>query len=576
MNQAKADFYKGMDISSLPELLDEGMQVKDFDGTPMDSFVLLQKYGVNSIRLRIWNKPENIPESKGYCDLQHTLQMAKRIKAHGMHFLLDFHYSDFWADPGQQRKPKEWEGLSFQELEEAVFTYTRDTLLALQREGVLPDVVQIGNEIRSGLLFPDGELPNYPQMVRLVNAGICGARAVAGKECLKVMIHLDQGGRYFYLKEWFSRAFENGLKDFDIIGLSYYPFWHGTFTDLRTTMERLLSDFGKPIMVVETAYAWRSSNAGFIDEAQERIAGFEATPQNQEKVLDLVMNIVASLPNKMGQGIYYWEPLSLPLPGQGGWGENMGLLNEEGRVMEGIRAFLFSREKQRCEDCAKVYQPQTIIIRPGQLPELPKEVQVLYYDGTIRSREVIWEDSEVNADRPGTYQVAGSIKGIAEKAKACVQIEEELPPAENLISDSNWNDGLARWEMTVDAEKIFTGFYPEFADPFPAPPINALRVEGSSNFSFQISQRVWITQSGRYRLTVEFKGTDTTGVDVRMFAHNEAEKWETVIHPTEHGWTVHSIENIVCERGYLTVGISIQAPPMYGMMRKFCLVFPAG
>ena len=138
-------------------------------------------------------------------------------------------------------------------------------------------------------------------MVQLVNAGIRGARAAAGKDEMQVMIHLDQGGRYFYLKEWFDCSFEAGLEDFDLIGLSYYPFWHGTFTDLKETMTKLIQDYKKPIMVVETAHAWRKSAHGFIDEQQEKIAGFPATPAGQKQVLDLVANIVASLPDEMGQ-----------------------------------------------------------------------------------------------------------------------------------------------------------------------------------------------------------------------------------------------------------------------------------
>ena len=123
--------------------------------------------------------------------------MAKKIKQEGFDFLLDFHYSDWWADPGQQRKPKAWENLHGTELEEAVYTYTKKVLCALKEAGAMPDMVQIGNEIRSGLLFPDGELPDYASMVRLVNAGIRAAREIGGKELL-IMIHLDQGGRYFY------------------------------------------------------------------------------------------------------------------------------------------------------------------------------------------------------------------------------------------------------------------------------------------------------------------------------------------------------------------------------------------
>ena len=118
------------------------------------------------------------------------------------------------------------------------------------------------------------------------------------------MVYLDQGGRYFYLKDWFDRAFEAGLSDFDVIGLSYYPFWHGTFNDLKETTKKLIQDFKKPIILAETAHAWRKSKNGFIDEAQEKIAGFAASPLGQRMVLDMDNTIMASLPDKMGRGIW--------------------------------------------------------------------------------------------------------------------------------------------------------------------------------------------------------------------------------------------------------------------------------
>ena len=142
------------------------------------------------------------------------------------------------------------------------------------------------------------------------------------KSCL-----LYTSGRYFYLKDWFDHAFEAGLSDFDVIGLSYYPFWHGTFNDLKETTKKLIQDFKKPIILAETAHAWRKSKNGFIDEAQEKIAGFAASPLGQRMVLDMDNTIMASLPDKMGRGIYYWEPLCIPRGDEGGWAENMGILD---------------------------------------------------------------------------------------------------------------------------------------------------------------------------------------------------------------------------------------------------------
>lgn len=566
------DFKKGMDISFLPELEDKGIKIKDFNGEEIDGLELVKKYGVNAIRLRIWNNPENVEESKGYCNFADTIKMAKRIKANQMSFMLDFHYSDYWADPGKQRKPKAWEKLSFLELKEAVFTFTRDTLLTLKEEGVLPNIVQIGNEIRSGLLFPDGELPDYKGMVELVNAGIQGARSVADSTTMQIMIHLDQGGRYFYIKEWFDKAFEAGLEDFDLMGLSYYPFWHGTFTDLKDTLNKLIYDYQKPIMIVETAHAWRKSAHGFIDESQEKIAGVSATPEGQKKVLDLVMNITASLPNQMGCGVYYWEPLCIPQAEEGGWSENMGLLDENGQVMEGIHAFEFTREKLRSKELAKVYEPPFIQIQEGKKPVLPEQLSLLYYDGTLEKKPVIWQE-ELPEWVEGTYSIQGKIEGVKEPVSCKIQVINEIPARKNLLLDSNWDDGLTQWDVKKSEDLVVAQIYPEFEDPFPAPPVNGIRVESPKNFTFSISQQVNITKEDYYNLQVEYKGTDTTDVEICLFIKTAEGISEIMIHPTEYEWERYEVKNVLCKPGKITVGINITSPPIYGLMRKFQL-FP--
>ncbi|MDL2301001.1 glycosyl hydrolase 53 family protein [Lachnospiraceae bacterium OttesenSCG-928-D06] len=568
------DFYKGMDISFLPEYLDKGMCIRDFDNTPTEALSLVAKYGVNALRLRIWNQPENVPESLGYCSLSHTLALGRKIKEMDMNFLLDFHYSDYWADPAKQNKPKAWEHLSFVELENAVYEYTRDVLLSLKKGDAMPDMVQIGNEIRSGLLFPDGELPDYSSMVRLVNAGIRGARAVGGQELL-IMIHLDQGGRYFYLKEWFDQAIKHGLLDFDLIGLSYYPFWHGTFTDLKETLMHLVTDYKKPIILAETAHAWRKSAHGFIDEAQEKIAGIDATPEGQKKVLDLVMNIMASLPDKMGRGIYYWEPLCIPEEEQGGWAENMGLLDENGKVMDGIKSFLFTREQYTPSAVAKIYQPDKMIVVQGNVPKLPTEVSALYYDGSIKKHRVTW-NTNFGEMKTGTYRLTGKATDIEAEITLQITIIDQLPAVSNLVHDPNWDDGLTRWNLDYSKEGVMVQLCPEFIQPFPAPPQNAIRIEAVKNFHFTISQQITLYEAGTYHFQVEYKGTDTTNVNISLFLESLSEQAdasfsETVIHPTEHEWQEYKTTLHMMKQGVVQVGIRITSPPVYGMFKQFKL-----
>ena len=161
-----------MDISSILELMDKGAAFFDNKGRNRRVFDILKENNINSVRLRIWNDPASVPEvAGGYCDLRHTLDLARVIKNYGMHFVLDFHYSDFWANPGQQKKPATWEKLDFEQLKKAVYDYTSEVILALKEIGCTPDMVQVGNEIRSGMLFPDGEVPDYKRLAQLVNQG---------------------------------------------------------------------------------------------------------------------------------------------------------------------------------------------------------------------------------------------------------------------------------------------------------------------------------------------------------------------------------------------------------------------
>lgn len=559
-------FYKGMDLSFLPQGMDEGMQVKDFDGTVMEPLALAKKYGVNSVRLRLWNQPENVPEAKGYCSLAHTIGLAKEIKKYGMSFMLDFHYSDFWADPGNQTKPLAWKNLHGEALEEAVYTFTRETLLTLEKEEVLPQIVQIGNEIRSGLLFPDGAVPDYKGMTALINVGIRGARSIADKNRLKVMIHLDQGGRYRFLKDWFDQAFAQGLLDFDVIGLSYYPFWHGTFMDLKDTAEQLVQDFGKPIMVVETAHAWRKSKKGFIDEEQEKIAGIPAAPKGQKQVVDMVMNIVASLPDKMGQGVYYWEPLCVP-NGEGGWNESMGILTEDGTVMEAVKSFAFTREQACPKKVAKLYHPKDIICvredRAKLTDMLAKQIQVLYYDGQARMADVLWEPLPENEEIE-QIELKGRVvcKESVEEYDTSVKISivERIETGANLAVNPRWEDGFFSWDMSKSDDEVKVSLSG-----------SGLTVESLMNFRFGISQTVRIDTAGVYRLKVSYRGVDTTGVDVRMFMETAKQYQDMVIHPADEEWTVYEMESIRCDAGMLTFGIKIAAPPVSARICGFYL-----
>jgi beta-galactosidase len=270
----------GADISFLPELEDKGIKFK-IDGEEVDAIKALKDNGFNYVRLRIFNNPETekgYSPSKGFCDLDHTKAMAKRVKEAGLKLLLDFHYSDYWADPQQQFKPSHWENLNFDELKSALKDYTKNVLNELKQQGTLPEMVQIGNEINHGMVWPDGHIGNLDNLAELIKAGIEGVKEV--DPSIIVMLHVALGGQNDESVFWFNNMMGRGV-DFDVIGLSYYPRWHCTLNDLQNNMADLIKRYDKDIILVEYSHVKREVN-----------------------------HITFNLPNGRGKGTCIWEPLN--------------------------------------------------------------------------------------------------------------------------------------------------------------------------------------------------------------------------------------------------------------------------
>lgn len=328
------EFIKGMDISTLLEEEACGAHYYD-NGTEGDLLEILKSYGANSVRLRLWNDPyaeDGSPYGAGTNDLEKTITMAKRALKLGMGFLLDIHYSDFWADPGKQVVPKAWKNYNEEELEQAVYDFTKETMEKLKENNAAPTLVQVGNELTNGLLWPTGKKPNFDAIARYINAGIRGVRAVDAK--VPVMIHLDNGGNNEMYREWFDNFIERGGA-FDIIGLSYYPFWHGTLDDLEYNMRDMAARYGKELIVAEVSMGFTMEDyAQYEKLSQENRQGmatrpklvehieYPMTPEGQSDFMKDIMKRIASIPG--GRGFYYWEPGWVPVPGCG-WATDAAL-----------------------------------------------------------------------------------------------------------------------------------------------------------------------------------------------------------------------------------------------------------
>lgn len=291
------DYMVGADLSFLMQSETNGFEFKE-NGVAKPGLEIFRTHGYNWIRLRLFHSPSELPN-----DLSYTIELAKAAKEMGYKFLLDYHYSDTWADPAKQYLPKAWEGLKQEVLVDSVFEYTKKTIISFRDAGVLPDMVQNGNEIINGMMWPNGKIPeNWDKLAELIQAGINGVHAGSGNHPSPlIMIHIDQGANLERTKYFFDKIFGYGIK-FDIIGQSYYPWWHGSLLELRENMHFMATTYQKPIVLVEVAYCSQPT------EYKDKLAPFPESPEGQKEFLEEVNKIVLNTPNHLGIGIFWWEP----------------------------------------------------------------------------------------------------------------------------------------------------------------------------------------------------------------------------------------------------------------------------
>lgn len=335
---------RGMDMSSVPKNEAFGAVYRTAGDVAGDPVTILRDAGVNYARLKVWVNPAD-----GFNDKARVLAMARRVDAAGMGLLVDFHYSDTWADPGAQKVPAAWASYDLARLANAVAAHTTDVLTALKNQGTPADMVQIGNEINPGMLVTggaaSGAVSSWSNLGTLLKAGANATRAV--QPDAKIVLHLtnlDSG--VSTLQWWYSQAQAQGVP-FDVIGLSFYGYWHGSLADLQAGATTLLAAFpGKQLAVVETAYGFTTAqddaHANIFSSASV-VPGFPATAAGQASYLRAVQNVVAGLPGNRGLGVFYWEGTWTAVAGSGwdpadpasgnGW-ENQAVFDFHDRLLQ--------------------------------------------------------------------------------------------------------------------------------------------------------------------------------------------------------------------------------------------------
>jgi arabinogalactan endo-1,4-beta-galactosidase len=329
----------GADISALARIEQAGGVFRD-GGQAGDAITILRAHGVATFRLRLFVNPPDTDVVVN--DLPYTVALAKRVKAAGAKFLLDLHYSDTWADPGHQTTPAAWASLPLDSLAAEVERYTDSVVTTLKAAGALPDIVQVGNEIDAGMLWPLGQLyvpgadtlAAWTNFTALLKAGIRGVRDALGPaDTVRILLHYSQGGDAGGTQWFFDHMNGYGVP-YDLIGLSYYPWWHGTVAALTANLQATALRYGKDILVVETSYPWRATSV-----TGTAAMAWAVSPQGQAQFVRDVESAVAATPGGHGAGLVWWYPEAIQVPGLFIWGGgSLALFDSTGNVLPAATA----------------------------------------------------------------------------------------------------------------------------------------------------------------------------------------------------------------------------------------------
>lgn len=337
-------FYAGADISALPWLERAGAVYRD-GNRPGDAIAILRSHGCNLFRIRLFVDPDrNFAHSGGAVqDLASVIALAQRVKASGAAFMLDLHYSDSWADPGHQPTPAAWAELDPVAMVTKLHDYTRDVLQRCAAAGVAPDLVQVGNEITAGILWPTAQLykatgaaedRQWRELADLLNAGSRAVREESAAEhrTIRVVLHVDRGGRA--APAWFFRTLQRTPVDFDIIGLSFYPSWGDSIDTLKQNLSELIGTYHKDVLICETGYPRKP-----LADIHERAMAWPQTPAGQKQFLDELIALLHAQPDGHGIGYVWWYPEAVPVAGLRVWRDGAeAWFGDDGRLQPAAEA----------------------------------------------------------------------------------------------------------------------------------------------------------------------------------------------------------------------------------------------
>lgn len=584
------DFIRGMDASSVIAEEESGVRYYNFDGEEQDVFMTLAQAGVNYIRLRVWNDPYDAAGcgyGGGNCDVPKAMELGRRATQYGMKVCVDFHYSDFWADPKRQHAPKAWEGMSADEKCSALYEFTVESLSSILDAGVDVGMVQIGNEINNGM---SGE--SQPATVaKLLNSGSRAVRETAaayGKD-IQVAVHYTDLHQLDKL-ETIAANLEKNQVDYDIFAMSYYPYWHGSTQDMQAAMEMIQERYGKKTLIAETAYPYTDDDGDGTANSvssDDLVPGYPAGVQSQAT---MIRDICAAASDAGALGVFYWEGVWIPVgPATAdnspiwerygsGWAssyasdydpddaglyyggcswDNQAMFDWTGHPLSSLDVFRYLHYGADAPLAIVDIPDVKVTGSVGSELSMPDQVDVIYNDPSANAQiPVAWDEEQlasIDTTKAGEYTVSGRLQ---DGTKISAHVEIRL---QNLVENPGFeNPDTSMWKVTYAGNQNPTDFQTKADDAHSGDV--AFHFWSESEMEFVIEQEVTNLEPGTYELTVYAQGGDMSAdAQMELFAVTDSgEKTQSFLVSGYADWKNPKITGITLPGGSLTIGVRVK------------------
>lgn len=582
------DFYRGMDASAVLALENSGVKYYNFDGEKQDVFMTLAQAGVNYIRLRVWNDPYD-ENGNGYGggnnDVATAIALGQRATKYGMKVCIDFHYSDFWADPKKQFVPKAWEGMDIEEKSDALYNFTLESLTQLLDAGVDVGMVQIGNEINNGM-SGETDVANVRKLLTAGSKAVREAAVNSGKEIL-VAVHYTNIDDMKKLDTLLTGLQVKEI-DYDIVGLSFYPYWHGTMDDLKNAITHIRNTYGKKVYVAENAYCYTAEDgdgsANSVEGTDDLAEGYSASVQGQANE---VRDVCAAASEAGAEGVFYWEGTWIPVgPADAdnsdlwekygsGWAssyasgydpkdagqyyggcswDNQAMFDFTGHPLASLNVFKYLKYGATAPLAVDSIPEVTVACNIGTDPELPDTVSVIYNDRSEAQVPVIWNTDDVAAidtKNGGNFTVSGTLEDGTE-VTAAVTVDRI-----NYVQNPSFEDSdTSMWTVNYSGETDPTDYQVKAADAHSGE-VAFHFWSGSADMDFSIEQSFTDLEPGTYELSAFSQGGDLSDdASMELYAMVDGKELTAPFMLTTYAdWQNPVIPEIEVTDGSLTIGV---------------------